>query len=79
MDLSAIALQGLDQAQVQLDAAASNLANAGAASISGADADTVNLSAQMVALTSAQTLFQVNIAALTTADQVQQTAIDLLG
>lgn len=79
MDLSAIALQGLDQAEVQLDAAASNLADAGAGSVSGADVDTVDLSAQIVALTSAQTTFQVNIATLKTADQVQQTAIDLLG
>ncbi len=77
MDLSAIALQGLEQAQIQLNAAASNLANAGAAS-AGPSLDTVDLSAQIVALTSAQTLYDVNLETLKTANQIQQNVLNLL-
>jgi flagellar basal body rod protein FlgC len=78
MDLSIIALQGLAQAEVQLNAAASTLANAGAGSPNGASLDVVNLSAEMVALNSAKTLAEVNLSTLKTADQIQQTTINLL-
>jgi flagellar basal body rod protein FlgC len=78
MDLSAIALQGLEQAQVQLDAAASNLANAGSNSPNGANLDTVDLAAQIVAVNSAQTLVAINLSTLKTVDQLQKTALDLL-
>jgi flagellar basal body rod protein FlgC len=77
MDLSAIALQGLQQADVQLEAAAVNLANAGANS-AGLSLDTVDLAAQIVALNSAQNLFAVNLDTLKTADQVQQSVLNLL-
>jgi len=77
MDLSAIALQGLSQAEVQLDAAASGLATAGAASPNGANLDVVDLSSQIVALTSAQTAFAIDLATLKTADQVQENLINL--
>jgi flagellar hook protein FlgE len=73
MDISAIALQGLDQASAQLEAAAAQIASAGAASPDGANLDTVNLSTQMVALMSAQTLFAANLATLKTSDQMQKT------
>ena len=78
MDLSAIALHGSAQAEVQLNAAASSLANAGAASPNGANLDVVNLSAEILALNSAKTLFDVNLSSLKTADQIQQTTINLL-
>lgn len=77
MDISAIALQGLDQASAQLDAAASKIAGAGAASPDGASPDTVSLSEEMVALMSAKNLFAANAATLKTADQVQKNLIDL--
>jgi len=77
MDISAIALQGLDQASAQLDAAAAQIASAGAASPDGANLDTVDLSTQMVALMSAQTLFAANLATLKTADQMGKSLIDL--
>jgi flagellar basal body rod protein FlgC len=77
MDLSAIALQGLQQADVQLEAAAANLANAGANS-AGPSLDTVDLATQIVALNSAQNLFAVNLDTLKTADQVQQSVLNLL-
>ena len=74
MDPTSIALQGLQQAEVQLNAAASQLANAGD-SQNGANLDVVDLSAEMVALMSAQTLS--NITTLKTADQMQKALIDV--
>ena len=78
MDLSAIALQGLDQAQVQLQNAATRLAGAGADSPDGAGLDTVDLSAEIVALMSAQNQYSANLSTLKTADQIQKNAIDLM-
>ena len=78
MDLSAIALQGLEQGQVQLENAATRLAGAGAESPDGANLDTVELSAEIVALMSAKTQFSANLSTLKTADQVQQNALDLM-
>jgi flagellar basal body rod protein FlgC len=77
MDPSSIALQGLQQAEVQLNAAAANLADAAGGSSNGANLDVVNLSAEMVALMSAQTMFSVNVATLKTADQMQKNLIDV--
>ena len=77
MDLSAIALQGLAQAEVQLNAAASTLATAGAASPDGVNVDVANLSAEIAALNAAKTLVAVNLSALKTADQIQQSTINL--
>ena len=77
MGIAAIALQGLEQAQVQLDAAASNIAITGAVS-AGPNLDTVDLSKQIVALNSAQTLAEVSVAVLKTADQIQQSVLNLL-
>jgi flagellar hook protein FlgE len=77
MDPSAIALQGLQQAEVQLEAAASAIASGGATSANGSNLDVVDLSAEMVALMSAQTSFSANLATLKTADQMQKSVIDL--
>ena len=77
MDPSSIALQGLQQAEVQLNAAAARLANAGGTPSSGANLDVVDLSAEMVALMSAQTMLSVNVATLKTADQMQKSLIDV--
>jgi flagellin-like hook-associated protein FlgL len=77
MDITSIALQGVEQAQVQLDAATESLASAGA-SPNGANLDTADLASGVVALTSAQTLMQLSLSTLKTADQVSQTALNLL-
>ncbi len=77
MDPSSIALQGLRQAEVQLNAAAASIASAGSSSPDGANLDVVDLSAEMVALMSAQSAFEVNLATLKTADQMQKSLIDL--
>jgi len=78
MDFSAIALQGLEQGQLQLENAATRLAGAGAESPDGASLDTVDLSAEVVALMSAKTQFSANLSTLKTADQIQKNAIDLM-
>jgi flagellar hook protein FlgE len=77
MDPSAIALQGLQQADVQLEAAASAIASEGVTSANRSNLDVVDLSAEMVALMSAQNSFSANLATLKTADQMQKTVIDL--
>jgi flagellar hook protein FlgE len=77
MDPSAIALQGLQQADVQLEAAASAIASGGATSTNGSNLDVVDLSAEMVALMSAQTSISANLATLKTVDQIQKNVIDL--
>ena len=80
MDVSSIALQGLEQASAQLDAAANGIVQAGAASANaanGAGVDTVSLSSEMVALMSAQQLFEANIDTLRTADEMQQSLLNV--
>ncbi len=77
MDPSSIALQGLQQADTQLDAAAAAIASASATSANGSNPDVVDLSTEMVALMSAQTSFSVNLATLETADQMQKSLLDV--
>ena len=78
MDISAIALQGLDQASAQLETAVAGIASAGAASPDGANLDTVSLSEEVVALMSAKTMYSANLSTLRTADQIQKSTIDLV-
>ena len=78
MDLSAIALQGLGQAEAQLETAAARIASAGALSPDGANADTVDISTEIVALLSAKNQFSLNLTTLKLADEVQKNTIDLL-
>jgi flagellar hook protein FlgE len=78
MDISAIALQGLDQASAQLEAAAAGIASAGTASPNGANLDTLSLSEEVVALMSAKTMYSANLSTLNTADQIQKSTIDLI-
>jgi len=77
MDISSIALQGLEQASTQLDAAASCIAGAGAVQY-GVALDTVSVSQELVALMTAQSLFAANINVLKTADQAQQSPLNIL-
>lgn len=76
MDVSSIALQGIAQANSQLEAGASAIA-AGDPS-DGAGVDVVSLSAEMVALMSAQVHLEANIAALKTTDQMQVRLMDVM-
>jgi len=76
MDPSAIALQGLQQADAQLETAASRIASAGNTSPDGTPLDVVDLSAELVALMTAQNLFEANLATLKTDNQMHKALID---
>jgi flagellar hook protein FlgE len=77
MDPSAIALQGLQQAEVQVETAASAVAGAGAASANGSNPDVVDISAEMLALISAQAQVAVNAESLATVEEVEQTLLNV--
>ncbi len=72
MDVSAIGLQGLQQAEAQLETAAARIA-----APDGANPDVVDLSAEMVAMMSAQTLYEANLATLKTAAQTEEQLVNL--
>jgi flagellar hook protein FlgE len=72
MDVSSIAIGGLDQAQSQLESAARQIANS-------APPDTVDLSQQAVSLLQAGTDFQANLATIKANDQMLQSLFDVLG
>lgn len=74
MDISAIALQGVQQAEAQLEQAATNIAS----SAGGSGPDVANFTAEALALISAQNETAVNVAMLKVADQVQKSVINLL-
>ena len=78
MDVSSIALQGLEQASAQVDAAASRIASAGSSSGNPVPTDTVSLSEEMVALMSAKTAFSANVAVFKTAEQLQQSVLNVV-
>jgi hypothetical protein len=77
MQISAIALQGLNQAQAQVDQAAGRLASIGA-DTSQADVDTAGLSDAAVALLAWKNAYAGDIQLLKVADKMQRQAIDLL-
>jgi hypothetical protein len=78
MDLTAIALQGLDQASAQLESAASAIASFQSSNPAGANQDTVDLSAAVVAFLSAKNLYSANLATVKAADEIVKTSIDLI-
>ena len=82
MDLSSIALRGLDQAQTRFERAALGvagvLAGVTGASPDGAAIDTVDLSLAMVSLLSTRTDVEANIKLLKIANDMQGQIIDLL-
>ena len=78
MDLSAIALPGLQQADAQLQAAAVRIASFGSASPGGAGLDTVDLNAEVVALMCAKNQSLASLITWKTADEMQKSVIDLM-
>jgi flagellar hook protein FlgE len=79
VDISSIAVQGLQQAQFQLDNSAQRLAGIGSVTPDGAGADTVDLSAAAVSIVSARNQFAANVNVLKIADDMQKSLINLLG
>lgn len=75
MDVTPIALQSIEQAQVRLEAAATGIASAGDASAGGA---TVDLSAEVVALLASKNQVSLDAATLKIADQTQKSVLNLL-
>jgi hypothetical protein len=71
MDVSAIALQGLERAQGQVDSAARRIA------AQPAD-DAVGLSEEAVALMSSKNQFTANVKVMKIADRIQKTTLSLL-
>ena len=78
MDLSSIALRGLDQAQTRFERAAVGVAGVTGASPDGAAIDTVDLSTAMVSLLSTQNDVEANVKLLKIANDIQRQIIDLL-
>jgi hypothetical protein len=79
VDISAIALSGLEQAQTEFCQAARKLASAASSSPDPTGADTFDLSTQTVSLLSAKNAFELNLSALKVANQMQGRLIDVLG
>jgi flagellar hook protein FlgE len=77
VDISAIALQGLQQAESQFARAASQLSSAGVAPDGGAG-DMVDLSAAAVALISAKDDYASNLATVKIADEMERDTVNLL-
>jgi len=78
VDISSIAVQGLQQAQALMDQATQRLSTAGGTT-SGTDTDTVSLSEAAVALLSAKNEFAANVNVLKIADNMQKSLVDILG
>ena len=70
MDVSAIALGGLDQAQSKLENTGKQIAS---------PTDSVDLSREAVSLLQARTDFQANLATLKVNDQMLHSLFDVLG
>jgi flagellar hook protein FlgE len=82
MGASSIALQRLQQADTQLENAASRIASVSAVAATGGDSvdlNSVDLSHEMVAMVAAQQQFDANLATLKTEDQIAQRLVDLTG
>jgi hypothetical protein len=79
VDISAIALQGLETSQAQFDQAAGRLASVGSPSPGTASVDTVDLSAQTISLLSAKNAFELNLSVMKIANEMQSHLVDLLG
>lgn len=75
MEISRIALTGMERAEGQLRQTADRLARVGSIEA----ADEVHFSAKMVALMHARTAFAASARAARTGDEIEKIAIDLLG
>jgi hypothetical protein len=78
VELSAIALSGLDRASAAFDQSARAIATAGTAAPESAPVDTVDLATAVVGMVQAREDFGANIQALRTADEMQRQVLDIL-
>ena len=77
MDISSIALQGLEQAQARFDTSARQLASVG--SRSGTTTDIADLSAESVSLLTSKNAYEASLNVLKIADNMQKSLVDLIG
>ena len=78
MDISAIALQGLQQAEIRLENATTRIASYGADTPDATALDVVDLAAGMVGLTSARNQVSLNLKILSTANEIQRNMINVM-
>jgi hypothetical protein len=78
MEISAIALQGLNQAQAQVQQAGGRLASMGASSVDGTPVDTADLTDATVSLLAGKNAFAADIQLLKVADEMQKQTLNLL-
>jgi hypothetical protein len=78
MNISSIAVQGIQNAESQADAAASALTNANALAPNSPGPSISDVAADMVSLSSAQTQEAMSIDVLKTADEMQQNLLDVM-
>jgi hypothetical protein len=78
MDVTGIALGGLQAAQGMLEKSANRIAGLGA-TVSDGGRDDVNLSTEAVAMLRAKEQFQANARVIQVGDQMQKKLLDLLG
>ncbi len=71
-------LQGMQRAETQLNQVAQSIAQGPVSSSAGPEGDTVDLSAQAVALIQAKNSFEANTAALKVGDEMTQTLLKVL-
>ncbi len=79
MNISSIALQGLEQAQAKLQTAVSQLSSVSSPASGGADADIVDLSVAAVAMVSAKDQSSANVNVTKVADDMQKNLLSVLG
>ena len=72
------ALQGMQKAQAQFDKAAGRIAQLPNAADAGAGGDTIDLSAEIVAMMSARDNFMANVEAAKTGDAMQRTLLNMI-
>ena len=78
MEVQSIALAGLEKAQERLAAVAKRLSS-GTATAPAAGQDTIDLSAEMVALLEAKIATQANLKLVESANELSSQSIDILG
>ena len=72
MDVTSVALRGMQDAQSTLQKTANQIA-----SVSPENSDSVDLSSQMVAMLAARNQFQTDVRVVKTADDMQKKVLDL--
>ena len=71
-------LQGMQRAETQINQVAQNIAQGPSSRSAGPEGDTVDLSAQAVALIEGKNSFEANTSALKVSDQMTQTLLNAI-